>query len=89
VAGHTSTPEFSVTDADGKAIATFTITADGQVNSTSETVADMVTSTIQARGWTAEQATLAFADGWSNGYVSITWPRMAPASAVSLAGVIA
>jgi hypothetical protein len=34
-------------------------------------VVDMVTSMIGARHWTAEQATAAFSDGWSNGYVSI------------------
>ena len=72
LAGHMGTPEFSVTGADGDAIATFTITTDGEVNCPSETVADMVTSTIRVRGWTPEQAALSFTDGWSNGYVSIT-----------------
>jgi hypothetical protein len=72
LASHTDTPEFSVTGADGKAIATFTITTDGEVNSTSEVVTDMITSMIQARYWAPEQAALAFTDGWSNGYVSIT-----------------
>jgi hypothetical protein len=35
-------------------------------------VVDMVTSMIDARHWTAEQASTAFSDGWSNGYVSIS-----------------
>jgi hypothetical protein len=35
-------------------------------------VINMVTSMIDARHWTAEQATRAFAVGWSNGYVSIS-----------------
>ena len=71
MAGYTDLPEFTVTGTDGKAIATFTITADGEVNSSSEVVADIVTSMIEARGWTSEQAAHAFTGGWSNGYVSI------------------
>jgi hypothetical protein len=38
-------------------------------------VVEMVTSMIDARRWTAEQATTAFTDGWSNGYVSISRPH--------------
>ena len=72
MAGHNDMPEFSVAGADGEAIATFTITTDGKVSSLNEMVADMVTSMINARNWTAEQAALAITDGWSNGYLSIT-----------------
>jgi hypothetical protein len=44
------------------------------VNCDNEMVVDVVTSMIEARHWTAEQATTAFSDGWSNGYVSISRP---------------
>lgn len=67
----TKAPEFTVTRTDGTVIATFTIAANGEVTSGDEMVADMVTSMIEARHWTAEQATTAFSDGWSNGYLSI------------------
>ena len=36
-----------------------------------EVVADMVTSMIKARNWTAAEAVGAFSNGWSNAYVSI------------------
>jgi hypothetical protein len=74
VGGSTSTPEFTVTGTQSNVIATFTITPEGQVNCDNEMVVDMVTSMIEARHWTAEQATTAFSDGWSNGYVSISRP---------------
>src|SRR5580692_7793014 len=67
----TKAPEFAVTRTDGTVIATFTIAADGQVTCDNEMVTDMVTSMINARHWTAEQATTAFSEGWSNGYLSI------------------
>jgi hypothetical protein len=72
LADNATTPEFAVAKVDGKVIATFTITADGQVNSANEVVADMVTTMIKARNWTAEQASLALSEGWSNGYVTIS-----------------
>jgi hypothetical protein len=72
LADSTDPPEFTVTGADGKIIATFTITADAQVTSDSEMVTDMVTSMIKTREWTAGQATRGLSDGWSNGYVSIS-----------------
>jgi hypothetical protein len=67
--------EFTVTRTDGTVIATFTIAADGEVTCDNEMVTDMVTSMIDARHWTAEQATTAFSNGWSNGYVSISRPH--------------
>jgi hypothetical protein len=71
----TNAPEFTVTRTDGTVIGTFTIAADGKVTCVNEVVTDMVTSMIDARHWSAEQATGAFSDGWSNGYVSISRPR--------------
>jgi hypothetical protein len=68
----TKAPGFTVTRTDGTVIATFTIAPDGQVTCDNEMVVDMVTSMIDARHWTAEQASTAFSDGWSNGYVSIS-----------------
>jgi hypothetical protein len=75
VAGCTDTPEFAVTNAEGKLIATFTIAADGEVISGNEVVADMITSMIRARNWTAAEAVGAFSNGWSNAYVSIASRR--------------
>jgi hypothetical protein len=72
LADNAATPEFAVTNTDGKVIATFTITTDGQVNSANEVVADMVTTIIKARNWTADQASRALNEGWSNGYVTIS-----------------
>ena len=72
MAGCTDTPEFTVTNAEGEIIATFTIVADGQVTSNNEVVADMITSMIKTRNWTTAEAVGAFRDGWSNTYVSIT-----------------
>ena len=72
MAGHQDPPEFSVAGAGGEAVATFTITTDGTVNSASEVVAGMITSMIAARSWTPEQAAVAFTGGWSNGYLSIS-----------------
>jgi hypothetical protein len=74
MAGHQDPPEFSVAGAGGEAVATFTITTEGTVNSASEVVADMVTGMIEARNWTPEQAAAAFSAGWSNGYLSIRPP---------------
>jgi hypothetical protein len=71
----TKAPEFTVTRTDGTVIATFTIAADGEVTCPDEMVTDMVTSMINARRWTAEQAAAAFSNGWSNGYVSISPQR--------------
>jgi hypothetical protein len=42
------------------------------VTSDNEVVADMVTTMIKTRNWTAAEAVGAFRDGWSNAYVSIT-----------------
>jgi len=72
LADNATTPQFAVAEVDGKVIATFTITTDGQVNSANEVVADMVTTMIKARNWTPEQASLALSEGWSNGYVTIS-----------------
>ena len=72
MAGCTDTPEFAVTNAEGKLIATFTIAEDGEVISGNEVVADMITSMIKARNWNAAEAVGAFRDGWSNAYVSIS-----------------
>jgi hypothetical protein len=45
------------------------------VTSDNEVVADMVTSMIKTRNWTAAEAVGALRNGWSNAYVSITSRR--------------
>jgi hypothetical protein len=72
VAGCTDTPEFAVTNAEGKLIATFTIATDGEVTCDNEMVTDMVTSMIKNRNWNSAEAIVALRNGWSNAYVSIT-----------------
>ncbi|MFC6883425.1 hypothetical protein [Actinomadura yumaensis] len=62
---------FTVTGADDSPIGAFTLAADGGVSASTEILADTITSMIQARGWSTEQAAAAFTDGWSNGYMTI------------------